>query len=351
MKKLLYILILPLTLFLVSCGGGGSDDLQPVTPSLEETLVGKKWCLSNNDQDGFILSEDGNLLITQKCNPHTLLGEWIIEDSSIIYSYINNSIQTTALFAEITEYSENEVKILLNSSSTVINEAVYSLTPDDIYGCMDPGSSNYNPLANCDDDNCSSDWIYFPDANFKAALVADPDVNLNGDNEISINEAVNVNGDFILDVRNSNISDLTGIEHFRNLRILWCDGNQLTSLDLSQNHYIEDLACYNNQLTSINLSTQTHNYSFGQYTSLAVIDCRDNQLTSLDFSMHGQLWILDCRNNQLTSLNLKNGNNFYIFSRRSSNNPDLYCIKTDWYGYANWPPPTDPQQYYYTSCP
>ena len=33
MKKLLYLLILPLTLFLVSCGGGEGDDLQPISVS------------------------------------------------------------------------------------------------------------------------------------------------------------------------------------------------------------------------------------------------------------------------------------------------------------------------------
>ena len=43
MKKLL-IILLPVTLFLVSCGGG-EGDLQPVTQTLEETIVGKKWCV------------------------------------------------------------------------------------------------------------------------------------------------------------------------------------------------------------------------------------------------------------------------------------------------------------------
>mgnify|MGYP006085544969 CR=1 FL=1 len=153
MKKILYILLLPLILFLVSCGGG-SDDFQPVTNSLEETLIEKKWCLSNQDENGFKLSENGEFMITEKCAPHIILGSWIIEDSLIKYFYIDNSIQTTFLWGEITEYSANQVKILINNTSTSTTEAIYSLTPEDIYGCTNDNYQEYNPLAECDDASC-----------------------------------------------------------------------------------------------------------------------------------------------------------------------------------------------------
>ena len=48
MKKLLYILILPLTLFLVSCGGGGSDDLQPTNYTNPDLLIGYGWGHNNH---------------------------------------------------------------------------------------------------------------------------------------------------------------------------------------------------------------------------------------------------------------------------------------------------------------
>ena len=44
----------------------------------------------------------------------------------------------------------------------------------------------------------------------------------------------------VLDVQNSNISDLTGIEDFQNLIDLYCQDNQIVSLDLSQNSKLED---------------------------------------------------------------------------------------------------------------
>ena len=147
MKKLLLIL-LPLILFLVSCGGD-KGDLQPVTQSLEETLVGHKWCLSNADEDGFSLTESGSFFTTKKCVSNDTLGIWILDSNLINYSYIDNSIQTTVLWGEISEYSTNEVKILINNTDTSTSEAIYSLTPEDVYGCMDPEQSNYNPLANC----------------------------------------------------------------------------------------------------------------------------------------------------------------------------------------------------------
>ena len=152
MKKLLLIL-LPLILFLVSCGGD-KGDLQPVTQSLEETLVGHKWCLSNADEDGFSLTESGSFFTTKKCTPHELLGVWIIEDSLIKYSFTQNSIQTTVLWGQVTEYSATEVKILLYSDQTSTIVMVYSLTPEDVYGCMDLLALNFNSFADCDDSSC-----------------------------------------------------------------------------------------------------------------------------------------------------------------------------------------------------
>lgn len=156
MKKLLYILLTPIFFLLVSCGGG-SDNLQPIDPptqSLEEILVGKKWCLSNNTQDGFLLSPGGGFFTTQQCTPHDWQGSWIVEDSLIKYYITTNSIQTTMLWGEVSEYSSTQIKILLNNNSSTTLEAVYSLTPEDIYGCTDPNATNYNTSATCNDGSC-----------------------------------------------------------------------------------------------------------------------------------------------------------------------------------------------------
>lgn len=92
-----------------------------------------------------------------------------------------------------------------------------------------------------------------------------------------------------------NISDLTGIKYFPNLKELYCNGGDLANLDVSQNTKLTNLYCYNNQLTSLDVS---------ENTKLTELDCSDNQLANLDVSENPELTYLKCRSNQLTRLDL-----------------------------------------------
>ena len=65
-----------------------------------------------------------------------------------------------------------------------------------------------------------------------------------------------------------NISDLTGIKYFPNLKELYCNGGDLANLDVSQNTKLTNLYCYNNQLTSLNVS---------ENTKLTELDCSGNK--------------------------------------------------------------------------
>ncbi len=56
--------------------------------------------------------------------------------------------------------------------------------------------------------------VNIPDANFKAALVDDLSINTNGDGEIQVSEALATTN---INVRDSHITDLSGIEAFTNL--------------------------------------------------------------------------------------------------------------------------------------
>ena len=115
--------------------------------------------------------------------------------------------------------------------------------------------------------------VNIPDSNFKAYLVGNTAINTNGDTEIQVSEATVFNG--TIWCSGMNISDLTGIEYFTALTWLWCEDNQLTSLDVTQNTSLENLTCQNNNITSIDLSSQTYLinlYLFG------------NNLSSLDLS-------------------------------------------------------------------
>jgi Leucine-rich repeat (LRR) protein len=100
-----------------------------------------------------------------------------------------------------------------------------------------------------------------------------------------------------------NVQSLQGIEFFTELEYLFCQGNQLKSLDLSKNTLLRTLGCDENQLTSLDLSKNT---------LLMILDCSYNQLTSLDISTLTALESLQCHDNQLTSLDVSNTALVYI---------------------------------------
>ena len=179
---------------------------------------------------------------------------------------------------------------------------------------------------------------YVPDDNFEAYL----ETNGMG-NGIANDDSVfthNIDTLTFLYINGQNISDLTGIEAFTGLNIFYCEGNQLTSLDLSNNIVLTVLNCSTNVLTSLNLSQNTAleylECGLNQLTSLDVsgataltdLYCDINQLTSLDVSNNTALTHLSCWINQLTNLDLRNGNNTasYIYTQ---NNPNLFCINVD----------------------
>ncbi|MBO4826290.1 MAG: leucine-rich repeat domain-containing protein, partial [Prevotella sp.] len=96
-------------------------------------------------------------------------------------------------------------------------------------------------------------------------------------------------------VNNMGIADLKGIEYFTALTRLYCESNQLTSLDMSKNTALKSLYCKFNQLTSLDVSKNT---------DLKELWCNGNQLASLDVSKNTALTELYCENNQLTSLDV-----------------------------------------------
>ena len=129
----------------------------------------------------------------------------------------------------------------------------------------------------------------FPDANFRNYLLSRP---YGTDGVLTDEEIAGITSIY---VSYENIADLTGIEHFTALRTLECNGNQLTSLDVSQNTALKRLDCGFNQLAALDVS---HN------TALERLDCYSNQLAALDVSHNTALTTLMCDRNQLTALDV-----------------------------------------------
>ena len=136
------------------------------------------------------------------------------------------------------------------------------------------------------------DEAHFPDVEFRLYVRNRWDLDDNG--TLSERELDLVDQMQLFQVKAAN---LKGVEYFRNLKMLFCDNRQLTSLDVSKNTALEILTCSSNQLKSLDVSKNT---------ALRELDCRDNRLTALDVSQNPALRELDCSSNQLTSLDVRN---------------------------------------------
>lgn len=156
--------------------------------------------------------------------------------------------------------------------------------------------------------------VNIPDINFKNYLVTNFDTN--GDDEIQTTEASVVTN--MIYVPGLAISDLTGIEYFYNVTEIYCQNNNLTSIDISANTDLTYLNCYNNDLTSLDVSSnillEELNCSVNQLNTLNVsvnplisLNCTSNQLTSLNVSSNNELEVLTCSSNMLTTLYLPPG--------------------------------------------
>ena len=108
-----------------------------------------------------------------------------------------------------------------------------------------------------------------PDAVFREIIRG---LDTNGDGIMSEEEIAAV---ISMNCSGRNISSLQGVEHFTSLKHLYCDGNQLTTLDVSNCTELETLDCRNNRLTSLDVTG---------CLMLKKLYCSGNQLMLLDVS-------------------------------------------------------------------
>ena len=159
---------------------------------------------------------------------------------------------------------------------------------------------------------------------------ANPDgtVSLDEDNKLQII----MNWVAHLDLQNKNITSLAGIEYFTDLEVLYCSGNQLTTLDVTKLTSLMYLVCNDNQLTALdvtgltNLTTlicsgnQLTALDVTKLTNLTSLHCNDNQLVSLDVSTLKELKYLWCHGNKMTALDITH--NAYLGDLKCGNQQD-----------------------------
>ncbi|HLV70447.1 MAG TPA: T9SS type A sorting domain-containing protein [Xanthomarina sp.] len=185
-------------------------------------------------------------------------------------------------------------------------------------------------------------YTAIPDANFEQKLINNGiDSNPVADNQILTAEAVAFSGE--LNIANSGISDLTGIEAFVNMsevnfnynvgiavvdltnsplltRISGVGCTGLTSVNVSGLVNVTEMVFTNAGLLTIDVTTNT---------ALETLNLRKNNLVSLDLSQNSVIDYVDVKQNNLTYLDLRNGNQANMLHFDSDSNPDLSCIFFD----------------------
>ena len=152
-------------------------------------------------------------------------------------------------------------------------------------------------------DHVKIDATNFPDETFRKYISDEFDSDSSG--SLDMGEQNHVQ---IIEVFNSGITDLKGLEYFPTLEYLYIWGNDLTSLDVSQNTQLRALFCENNRLTSLDVS---HN------TLLEVLHCQENDITSLDVTQNRKMKELTVDN----GVELTGGE--WVMVNRSGQDPSL----------------------------
>ncbi len=196
----------------------------------------------------------------------------------------------------------------------------------DLWATFNTNCTNFNP-------NCT---IGIPNANFKNALLNNPAINTNGNNDIECEEAEAYTG--AINVDGLNITNVTGIEAFVNLTSLSCNNNPINTLNVSGFTALSNIEVSTTlstgvsvdlsncaSLTTLNLNNKKLNaLNLNGCSALTNIDCANNLLSSLDVSYSPALTSLTCNNNQLTSLNTYN--NPSLITLDCSNNQLPYLM-------------------------
>ena len=134
------------------------------------------------------------------------------------------------------------------------------------------------------------EFIIFKDKVFEAYCIENFDTNVDGG--VSKSEALSVER---IDIYDSRLISLSGIEHFKNLEYLKCSGPgwtnngwdlySLEELDVSANVKLKTLICHSNHLRVLDIT---------QNTELEYLDCGSNYFDSICLSQNKKLKTFIC---------------------------------------------------------
>ncbi len=205
----------------------------------------------NAEKNAYIISNKNT------SSPKVATGPAIIDAQTLSENNFDNSTDETSSFQN---NSENIPSNTVDKKTTEVNITSSSSISIDLVAV---NSIKETSLVNVDDDS-------FPDVTFREYIsnIADRD----NDNILDESELEEVTYLYLDDL---NISNLTGIEYFKNIVYLSLNNNQVELLNVSDFTYLLELYCNNNRLTSLDVS---------QNANLDLIQCEENsneiQMTS-----------------------------------------------------------------------
>jgi len=256
---------------------------------------------------------DNSALHTLLCDDNQLTSLNLINNTNLKYLFCTGNQITSLNLSNHNDLEEifctaNQLTVLNIKNGNNTNITNFDATQNPNLTCIQVDNTLYSTSNWTDIDtqtsfseNCnySECVVNIPDANFKSFLInLTSPIDINGDGEIQCEEAEAFTGSlFPIFV---GITNMTGIEAFVNLKNLYCQFNQITSLDVSNNTQLEMLYCQNNEITDLNVNGAT---------SLNFLFCADNQLTALDVSSNTAIENLWTYSNQLTTLDVSNNVN------------------------------------------
>ncbi len=140
----------------------------------------------------------------------------------------------------------------------------------------------------------NNDNILFEDTKLKQFLI-DLGIDTNKDNEISISEAKVLKS---LNLDNSNISNIEGLQNFVNLETLILSNNSISRIDLNELNKLIVLNLSNNDFSNSNNRVSTiQSLDFSNNLNLEELNVSNTKISSLDVSMLTKLTHLDVTEN------------------------------------------------------
>ncbi|MEQ8924617.1 MAG: BspA family leucine-rich repeat surface protein [Fulvivirga sp.] len=300
-----------------------------------------------------------------------------LEGSSLVQLFVQNNNLTGALdlsmFPNLTtvrieQNDFNELDLRNGNNGTITN---FNATDNPNLTCISVddvvfAEANFTNIDAQTEFSTNCNVVYIPDANFKAALLANASINTIDDGEITFEEAEAYTGS--INASNQSIQDLTGIEAFSNLTGLLAGNNSVVSVDLSSNPDLVTLVLSDNDLTSLDLANNSsiatlyvqRNSSLSGLSVTNLVDLNDldasntlvdaidlsanstltfislnsTSITTLDLSSNNDLSSVSLSSTSLESLDLRNGANASIGTLNLTGNPNLTCISVDDVAYA-----------------